>query len=470
MQFEIQIFGRTIQLSTKALPPLHNLSPSLGGSGGWWPIIRESFTGAWQKNVTVEASTALTYSAVYACISLIAGDIAKLCLRLVEEDDDGIWTEIDNPAYSPVLRKPNRYQNIIKFIEQWIVSKLTRGNTYVLKQRDQRRVVTAMYVLDPSRVTPLVSNDGAVYYQIRRDDLSGLTEESVTVPASEIMHDIMCALFHPLMGVTPIYACGVAAMQGLAIQNNSQKFFSTGSSPSGILTAPGAIDDATAVRLKTYFEANFSGDNIGKVAIAGDGLKYEQLTMTAVDAQLIDQLKWSAETVCSCFHVPPYMIGVGSPPPYANVEPLLQAYYAQCIQSLIASMEKCLDEGLGLGADFRNRYGVEFDIDDLIWMDTATKTKAASDGIGGGGLSPDEARKKYYGLGPVTGGDTPYMQQQNYSLAALAERDANQPFAKPEPVSATPAAAAETDDPEADLTPEEMAASLTDLLTKELAA
>jgi HK97 family phage portal protein len=415
MEIALQVFGRSVELKTKALT-LRPLSPS---SGGWWPIIRESFTGAWQHNVEIRAQDVLTYSAVYACVSLISGDIAKLCLRLVAQDDAGIWTEAESPAFSPVLRKPNRYQNIIKFIEQWVVSKLTRGNTYVLKQRDQRGIVTALYVLDAARVTPLVTPDGAVYYEIRRDDLSEVKEERIVVSASEIIHDIMCALYHPLIGVTPIYACGTAALQGLAIQNNSEKFFNAGSNPSGILTAPGAITDETALRLKSYFETNFGGDNIGKVAVAGDGLKYEQLSMTAVDSQLIEQLKWTAETVCSCFHVPPYMIGVGPPPPYANIEPLLQQYYSQCIQSLLNSLEKCLDEGLELPKP----YGTEFDIDDLIWMDTATRSTASQIGISSGALSPNEVRKKYHGVGPVEGGDTPYMQNQMWPLKQLAERE-----------------------------------------------
>jgi hypothetical protein len=60
-------------------------------------------------------------------------------------------------------------------------------------------------------------------------------------------------------------------------------------------------------------------------------------------------------------------------------------------------------------------------------------------------MAPDEARKKYFGLGPVPGGATPYMQQQMFSLAALAERDANQPFAKP--ATPPPAAPADTTPP-----------------------
>src|SRR5678815_4316739 len=127
------------------------------------------------------------------------------------------------------------------------------------------------------------------------------------------------------------------------------------------------------------------------------------------------------------------MIGVGPPPPYANIEPLLQQYYSQCIQSLLNAMELVLDEGLGIAERLPDgrQYGTEFDIDDLIWMDTTTRTKAAVDSISGSGMSPNEARKKYLGLGPIKGGQSAYMQQQNYSLEALAARDKDEPFAKP---------------------------------------
>ena len=88
----------------------------------------------------------------------------------------------------------------------------------------------------------------------------------------------------------------------------------------------------------------------------------------------------------------------------------------------MTNFETVLDEGLGLSMPINGtQYGTEFDIDDLIWMDTATKTKAAADAIGAGAMSPDEARARYFGLGPVEGGDTPYMQQQMFSLKALAQ-------------------------------------------------
>ncbi len=447
----MRLFGFEITRPKAAPPP--SLSSPAAGPGGWWPVIRESFTGAWQRGVTVSVDTSLTNPVLFRCVSLIASDIAKMRLRLMALDEDGIWCETESPAFSPVLRKPNRYQNRIQFIASWMQSKLCSGNTYVLKVRDGRGVVVALYVLDPHRVKPLVAPDGGVYYQLARDNLSTLPAEMEAVPASEIIHDRWNTMFHPLIGLSPIFACGLAAVQGREMQSKSEAFFRNGSRPGGILTAPGDISEETARRLKETWEANYTGENAGKVAVLGDGLKFEAMSMSAADAQLIEQLKWTGETICGCFGVPPYMAGVGPAPLNNNVQTLAELYYSQCAQIHVESIELCLDEGLGIGAGAPvngRTYGTEFDLDDLLRMDTATQLKTLSDGVLGGIYTPDEARRKL-GLPSVEGGDAVYLQQQNFSLAALARRDASaNPFgtATPSPAS-LPKPDAPIADPEA---------------------
>lgn len=435
MNVVTRAFRRMAGFLTKAVP--QTLS-TVDGRGAWWPVVRESFGGAWQRNTEVTLTNVLTFSAVYSCVTLIASDIGKIRLKLIQAVGNplnNIWEDAENPAYSPVLRKPNHYQTRIKFFEQWMISKLLYGNTYVLKQRDQRNVVVALYILDAQRVRPMVAPNGDVYYRISRDDLSRQFDEDILIPALEIIHDVMVPLYHPLVGVSPISACGLAATQGLKIQDNSTRFFANGSKPGGVLTAPGFIKDETAARLKEYWESNFTGENVGKVAVLGDGLKYEAMSVNADDAQLIEQLKWTAENVCTAFHVPPYKIGIGPPPSYANVEALNVEYYSQALQNPIESIELLIDEGLSLPANI----GVEFDLDQLLRMDTPARVKAAADAIISAAMSPDEARKRFFGLGPVPGGNTPYLQQQNYSLAALAKRDAQEDPFRTAPPAAPPA-------------------------------
>ena len=212
------------------------------------------------------------------------------------------------------------------------------------------------------------------------------------------------------------------------------------------------IDEQTGASRKSFADQKLVIDNL-----ASD-LRVVREKVFPVDAQLIEQLKWSAEVVCSAFHVPAYKVGVGSAPSYNNIEALNQQYYSQCLQKLFESIEELLDIGLGLRAHAAHEYGVEFDLDNLLRMDTATRVKTLADGIKGAVLKPNEARANM-NLPPVEGGDEVYLQQQNYSLAALAKRDAkDDPFASP---TAAPADTVPPDAADNDNSPEALAATRT---------
>jgi HK97 family phage portal protein len=420
----MRLFGLQIQRA-QPVERAVQISPVTPWRGGWFPLIREREPGAWQRNREHRVDNVISHHAVYACVSLIASDIGKLRLKLMKEDDKNVWSEVDHRNLSPVLLKPNGFQNYIQFKEWWATSKLLYGNTYALKERDNAGVIRALYLLDPSRVTVLVATDGTVFYRLSQDNLSGVEEASITVPASEIIHDRMNCLFHPLVGISPIYACGTAADMGLNIQDNSTKFFGKGSNPSGILSGDSIISESSAKDLADRWNEGFSGGNSGRVAVLGSGLQFTALRMSAVDSQLIDQLKWSAETVCSAFHVPPFKVGVGDTPTYQNAETLNQIYYSDCLQSHIESFEAVMNDGLELD-DKRANLCIELDLDALLRMDSATQMETLAKGVAGAILTPNEARMKL-DLKPLTGGDTAYMQQQNFSLSALDARDRSNP-------------------------------------------
>jgi hypothetical protein len=91
-------------------------------------------------------------------------------------------------------------------------------------------------------------------------------------------------------------------------------------------------------------------------------------------------------------------------------------------------------------------------------MDSATLIDVQAKGVGSGLVAPNEGRRKL-NLPPVKGGETPYLQQQNYSLAALDARDRAMPApssvgaGQVPPAPAAPPAAAKpsNEEPEGDV-------------------
>lgn len=387
-------------------------APSAGR--GWLPLtVDEPFTGAWQMNRELHRTDMLSYHTVFACLSLISGDIGKL--RFVPKSrKDGVLQQTVS-RIDRLLGKPNSMQTWQQFAECWILSKLSHGNTYIYKQRDIFGDVWQLVVLNPERVTPLISDDGQVFYRIHRDKTYGITE--LTLPASEIIHDRFNCLYHPLVGISPITASAISISQGSAIQASQTTLFQNAARPGGVLSVPTAITREKAEEIKMHWNKTYQGLKQGGIAVLGDGAKYEGITMSSSDTQMIEQLKMTAEIICSVFHVPAFKVGIGTIPAGQKVSDLNEIYYSDCLQALIEAMENLIDsELLGDGVE------IEADLGSLIRMDGASQMAYLKEGTLSGIMSPNEARATL-GLAPVVGGESPLMQQQNYSLAALARRD-----------------------------------------------
>jgi HK97 family phage portal protein len=410
----------------------------------WFPVVREAFAGAWQRNITMRGDELLAYPTLYACLNRISADIGKLPFKLMQLKGDGLWQVASNPAYDPVLRKPNHYQTQAQFRESWVLSRLMQGNAYILKQRDASGAVRKLYVLNPFNVRPMVSPSGDVFYEVWGGSWNGLASlvpgltDTVMIPAREIIHDRLNTFWHPLIGVPPLCAAYWPAVKNMKILRSAAEFFNNAGQPAGILTAPGAIDDATADRLASYFNENFTGENAGKVAVVGDGLKFEALAAKSVDAQMVEQLQYSDRQICQPFGIQPYKVGIGEIPAGMDVDDINQLYYSDALQPAIEHMENLLDDGLGMaGADIVPTWGVELDLEPLLRMDQMKQAEVETKLVAGKIKTPDEARRRF-GLGAIGGGDAIYGQQQDVPLAMLEDMARNSLKPDPEPAPAVP--------------------------------
>jgi len=426
---------------------------ALHAVSGWrdgWRRILEPFSGAWQMNVEEKRSTLLCYPTLYACLNRISQDIGKLPFLLKAMQDNGTEKVVQNPSYSPVLKKPNHYQTAQQFREAWALSRMIHGNAYILKGRDDRNVVTRLYVLDPCSVLPLVSDSGDVFYQLNYSTAENLLPanypaEQLIIPAREIIHDRLNCFHHQLIGVPPLCAAHWPAIKNLKILKSAADFFANNSQPGGILTAPAGMSDPDAEAIKAYWNKNYGGANTGKIAVIGADMKFTPFAMKSADSQLVEQMRYSDEQICQPFGIPPFKIGIGSIPAGLGVDAINLLYYDDALSGPIESMENLLDEGLSIPS----KLGIWMDTEPLLRMDVGKQAEVETALVSGKIKTPDEARLRF-NLAPTGGGDTLWGQNQDYPLGMLADRadwDPNMQPALPAPApEPDPAIAATADE------------------------
>lgn len=409
-----------LQRGLASLVQKAGLAPMLGSGVSQWlygatvGLPHEPFAGAWQeasRSARSAGPNILAYSAVYSCVNIISSDIARMPMRVLRPGSKGGREVHSAHPIHRLLQKPNEYQTPLQFIQQYLSSKLINGNTYVLLLRDARGVVYRMYVLDPARVRPLLADDGSIFYELASDKIAGVTQQ-ITVPARAILHDRAATFWHPLVGVSPLFAAGVSAMTGARILMNSEKFFANMSRPGGALVAPGKIDKDVAKRLQEEWDSNYNGVGFGKTAVLSNGLEFKPNIVNAVDAELVNQLRWTVEDIARVYRVPGFKLGDLNKVSYRNSEQMSRDYFQGCLSYHIEAMEQCLEMALELDPG----YDIEFDLRSLFRMETDTRYETYGKALSAGFMSINEVRAEE-DLPPVKGGEEPRVQVQYVPLS-----------------------------------------------------
>jgi HK97 family phage portal protein len=437
----LQVLGSwaigAIERATGSVAPAWHW-PSNQGMPGWWGNGDRGPVGSWQmnRNAPQAGLELLAFSAVYACINTIASDLSKLPLQVFEVDmESGARKLRRTDYYAQLMREPNTYQTASDFMFAFVQSYLLQGNTYCYcGKRNRRGEITELHVLRPYNVRPLILQDGTgqIFYEINEDWLAGITLPDQRIPERDIIHHRLPLLpGYPLVGVTPIFAAAASSAVGLQILRESQQFFGNASRPSGLLSTEQHMSDDLKARYKQEWDLAYRGAEFGKTAVLSGGMKWQPLTITAQDAQLIEQLRYSVEDVARVFRVPPFMLGDLSKVTYRNNETLVRIYMSNCLGFHIEALEQRLSRAF----DFPQNFEIRFDLSGFLRTEIDVRFDAYAKGLNGGWISANEVRAQE-GLEPVEGGDEPRVQMQYVPLSD-ATGPPPAPAAPPPPPEAT---------------------------------
>ena len=194
------------------------------------------------------------------------------------------------------------------------------------------------------------------------------------------------------------------------------------------MTAPAGMTEDDAKKVQNYWQTEFQGGKSGKVAIIGADMKFTSFAMKSIDSQMVEQMRYSDEQICQPFGIPPFKVGIGTIPSGLGVDGVNLMYYQDALQTHIEHMETLLDEGLRIAEPL----GVQMDLEPLLRMDATKRADVATKLVGGGIETPNEGRLRF-NYPPLEGGDTVYLQQQDFPLDQVRLNKIAAPAAAPAP-------------------------------------
>ena len=356
------------------------------------------------SGLLISQATAMSVSAVYRAVYVRAHDIARCKPSVYSEAQDGTRTKIDDHAIARLMIRPNRVQTWFEFARDMWVAYLLRGNAYAAILRDRRGNPTELIWINPDAVMVLEASDGSWFYNVNRIGLfqiAMLRDFPIAIPAEDILH-IRGISFNMLVAASTI---GMARDSiGLAMGQNLQasRWVGNGARPSGVLQTDKKLSEDTAKRLKAQWEEFQAGvQNTGRTAVLEEGLKWEQLQLTAVDLQFINQQQMSVQDIARFFGVPTRKLMQPDTSKGSTIIQEDQSYVNETVAPDLEMFEQKIVQTFSLDDE---GLGVDMDESPLLRADPATRYNIGRIGILSGMISTNEWRRGER-LPPVPGGD-----------------------------------------------------------------
>jgi HK97 family phage portal protein len=352
----------------------------------------------------VNQASAMQVSAVYTCVKIISEDVAKLRPALFRKGKDGKRVPVTDHPVAQLLRRPNSQQSWFDFCQQLTASVLLRGNGYAPVLRDSRGKPQQWIPVNPDRVIVLEAVDGSIFYQVARYglwELSVLEPLPLAVPQEDCFH-LKSIGSTALLGASPITLMREAIGLSLAQEQHASRLFGNGARPAGVLSTDQKLTEEAAKRLKKQWDDLHGGVlNHGKTAVLEQGLKWQQISLSSVDAEFLAQRRFQVEEIARIYRVAPHKLQVPQAGAGRNVEQLSLEHLTDTLAPYLEMWEQTLDRTFELE---EQGIFVEFDTTKFLRGDLLSRYQAYRLAIVTGWMTQNEPRR-LEGFDPIPGGD-----------------------------------------------------------------
>ncbi len=362
---------------------------------------RESSAGRY-----VDEQTALRFSAVFSCVTLLADMISSLPLPMYRRlQPRGKERATDHPLYRLLHDRVNPVLTSFQWRNTCQMHLGTWGNSYchVERHRDGPLAGRAkeLWPITPWRVRIAIEKGVLVYKVLDMDNT-----EKMYLPG-EMLH-IPWVSLDGRTGLSPIGLAREAIGLGLAAEEFGARFFSNDARPSFFIKHPQSLSDTAYARLKEHWADEHQGVSRSHLHdILEEGMDIQQVGIPPEDAQFLQTRRFQVEEIARWYRIAPHLIGdvERSTSWGTGIEQQNIGFHTYTLRPWLVRWEQALNNNL-IPEPEQAEYFAEFLVEGMLRGDVKTRYEAYAIGRQWGWLSANDIRE-LENLNPIEdpGGD-----------------------------------------------------------------
>jgi HK97 family phage portal protein len=347
-------------------------SEKRGDNGKTYLLSQLGLTGGARTGVRVDENTALTFSAVYACVVM------------KREANGNVITDRVHPVYKLISKSPNKVMTSYTWRQSLIANLVLQGNSYYIIKRDNSARPVELIYVNPEDVQ-VKYLEGEVFYDIKNYDQP--------FTADNILHFLGLG-YDGLKGKSVIELHRDTIGLSIAANQYGGSFYGNAATPSGILKHPGKLSKEAAERLRNSWNNKYGNgpSNSHRTAILEEGMEFKPISMSPQDADFLNTRKFQIAEIARLFRVPPHMIQDLDRATYSNIEQQSIDFVMHTLRPYLINLEEEMNRKL-FRENEQDSYYIKFNVGGLLRGDSEARSKYYREMSSIGVLSINEIRR-----------------------------------------------------------------------------
>lgn len=332
--------------------------------------------GGWSTatGLTVTPDSALTITAYWACVRVLAETLAMLPFGVYQKNGKQ-RREADEHYLHPLLHdQPNPEMTSFEFRETLMGHVASWGNGFAEIDWGNDGRVRGLWPIPPNRVK-LERVGGQLVYVVALPKPDAMGRREVKVPSYRIWH-LRGLGSNGLVGYTPAQLHKQALGLTLSSEEFGARWFGNGAVPGGVLEAPGPLSDKAYDRLTKSWETAYGGlSNAHRTALLEQGVKYHQIGIPPEDSQFLETRKFQVSEIARMHRMQAHKIGDLEKATFSNIEHLGIEFVTDTMMPWFVKWEQSANRCLLLPSERKQGFYTKFNVNALLRGDAASRAQ-----------------------------------------------------------------------------------------------